>query len=92
MWLMNVLEKGTLFTHPIEKKETNKIKRFLSHSQHNEEATEMTTTEGSKSDISCRWLQWLESHILRQQHDIHKELTAEHPTQPAVGTGAFKFS
>lgn len=91
MWLMNVLEKGTLFTHPIEKKET-KSKDSLVILQHNEEAMEMTTTEGSKSDISCRWLQWLESHILRQQHDIHKELTAEHPTQPAVGTGAFKFS
>lgn len=52
----------------------------------------MTITEGSKSDISNRGLQWLESHILREQHKIHEELTAEHPTQPAVGTEAFKFS
>lgn len=49
--MMNVLEKGTLFTHPIENKGKNKIRRFLSRSQHNEEAMEVTNTEGSKSDI-----------------------------------------
>lgn len=57
---MNVLEKGTLFTHPIENKGTNKIKRFRSHSQHYEEATEMTNAEGSKSDISCHCNRWLQ--------------------------------
>jgi len=35
-WLLNGLEKGTLFTHPTEDKGTIKIKRFFSHFQQKE--------------------------------------------------------
>lgn len=55
---MSGLEKGTLFTHPAEDKGTKEPFDFvfLNRKKQYEEATEITNNEGSKSDVSYRWL------------------------------------
>lgn len=86
-WPKNGLEKETQAT---DDRGTNKIKVSLviPPKRKYKEATEVTNTEGSKSDILYRWLRWLELYIVREQHKIQEELTTEQPSQTAVGTAA----